>query len=78
MIRYLNNTDTDTLTTKYQHIFIMYKQIIKFVKNKMQGNFCLFTVWPFDVLFRVLPRLGCDAIPQQDFNPMLFPISVQG
>ncbi len=25
----------------------------------------------------VLPRLCCDAIPQQDFNPMLFPISVQ-
>ncbi len=25
----------------------------------------------------VLPCLCCDAIPQQDFNPILFPISVQ-
>ncbi len=25
----------------------------------------------------VLPHLCCDAIPQQDFNPILFPISVQ-
>ncbi len=25
----------------------------------------------------VLPHLCCDAIPQQDFNPMLFHISVQ-
>ncbi len=24
----------------------------------------------------VLPHLCCDAIPQQDFNPMLFPIPV--
>ncbi len=29
------------------------------------------------VCVRVLPHLCCDAIPQQDFNPMLFPISVQ-
>ncbi len=28
-------------------------------------------------LFVVLPHLCCDSIPQQDFNPMLFPISVQ-
>ncbi len=27
--------------------------------------------------FYILPHLCCDAIPQQDFNPMLFPISVQ-
>ncbi len=36
-------------------------------------------LWPdvHNTWFWVLPRLCCDAIPQQDFNPILFSISVQ-
>ncbi len=45
-----------------------------------QGRSCLTNLLKFlEELssYIVLPHLCCDAIPQQDFNPMLFPISIQ-
>ncbi len=41
------------------------------------GGLCDYAIYEAVGGLCVLPRLCCDAIPQQDFNPMLFPISVQ-
>ncbi len=40
------------------------------------GGLCDYAIYEAVGGLCVLPRLCCDAIPQQDFNPMLFPVSV--
>ncbi len=66
-------------------VYILYiKVIISYsFKEKNAGKLkCDFVMFIFFIVAdwlnkaRVLPHLCCDAILQQDFNPMLFPISV--
>ncbi len=66
---YLMDNDVKTELAKYRQVMVS--------NRKIDSDFWaqVFQLKKYEP--GVLPHLCCEAIPQQDFNPMLFPISVQ-